>query len=102
MIEQGAELGINPLMKQVLDFAGLGVALVALVIENIHHQPFGQPVPPYRHAGLWPPFLAQIDPLSLDFDIGQPVEFGKGFVVRTDPEGGQMGGIIPLFFGGNP
>ncbi len=72
MVEQGADLGIDPVMEQVLELAGPVIAGCALDIENIHHQTLGQAVPAHRHARLVAPLAAQVDPASVHFDISHP------------------------------
>ena len=102
MVEQGAYLRVDAVVEQVFELAGLGVPLLPLEVEDVHQQPLRKPVPAYGHHRFVAPFLAQVDPLAAHLDVGQAVEFLQPLVIEVDAQDREVGGVLPLLFGGNP
>jgi hypothetical protein len=46
MIQKGTDSGINALVEKMFELTGLGIGVISLEIEDIHHQTLCQTMPP--------------------------------------------------------
>jgi len=68
MIQHGADLDVHPFVEQMLELTRLVIAGLSMDVENVHHEPFRQPVAADGFTPLLFSLLAEIDPPLLHLD----------------------------------